>query len=423
MSEDTVSTGLGRRCLISIAGLAALELMSRVSLLSFTPTSFLSLHSDPNGISLAAIGLVPFVSSFMLVEWVALLIPPLRKLRETRDGRRSLIRASVALGVVLALVQGHALGLWGESVRFTLSTTGLLAEFGGGLSFGLVMTAAVTLGSVATLGLALWVSRRGLGNGFSLILVMTSARDVLNAPADTIPTSTLFDPFVLAIAVIAFVTLHHGRKASANAPNGFWFVLPAAGVVPLTLAAAIVALSYSLSNLGVSVPEVLLADATTLRGTITLAALTTVLSVVLGLIFYSRSAIRTTFQRYGIDGTASPRFPIALSAVVMGIVCFAEYGSLTNGSVVTAATIFVWVAVALDVWNEYAFRREHGALEVHTVLHRVLEVPLLLAELDRAKRPALARGFAHRSLLHFFGPYIPIEVLVPTKDRANAAAG
>ncbi len=55
-------------------------------------------------------------------------------------------------------------------------------------------------------------------------------------------------------------------------------------------------------------------------------------------------------------------------------------------------------------------------------LHRVYAVEPALAALAAAGIPAFARTRHFRALSHFFGPYAPIEILVPLERAAEADA-
>ena len=81
----------------------------------------------------------------------------------------------------------------------------------------------------------------------------------------------------------------------------------------------------------------------------------------------------------------------------------------------------VVTAVIMDVVGEW--RARHGR-ELRSVwpLHRVYAVDPALARLAAAGITAYPRGVYLRTLLQFFGPWVPVELLVPEDRAAEAEA-
>jgi hypothetical protein len=78
------------------------------------------------------------------------------------------------------------------------------------------------------------------------------------------------------------------------------------------------------------------------------------------------------------------------------------------------------VAICMDLAAEWRFRAaEPDAISVWP-LHRVALVEVALEALKKAGIPAHPRGAHHRALMHFFGPYVPIELLVPAARAEEA---
>jgi hypothetical protein len=78
-------------------------------------------------------------------------------------------------------------------------------------------------------------------------------------------------------------------------------------------------------------------------------------------------------------------------------------------------------AVLLDVIAEARALRRHGPLVAVWPEHRVRAVDEALSVLERAGIPALARSVHHRTLWHFFAPFIPIQLLVPAARGEEAS--
>jgi hypothetical protein len=82
--------------------------------------------------------------------------------------------------------------------------------------------------------------------------------------------------------------------------------------------------------------------------------------------------------------------------------------------------VAVLVAVALDVQSEWRFRRRHGVVASIWPVHQVYAAPAVIEALAAKEIPALPRGLRHRALLQLFGPFVPIEILVPAEKAAAA---
>ncbi len=84
-----------------------------------------------------------------------------------------------------------------------------------------------------------------------------------------------------------------------------------------------------------------------------------------------------------------------------------------------------WVGVAaigMDVIGEWRARVGHADWVRIAVEHRVYAARTLVWALEREGLAVLARGLEARTCLHFFGPYIPIELLVHAGEEERAAA-
>jgi hypothetical protein len=92
--------------------------------------------------------------------------------------------------------------------------------------------------------------------------------------------------------------------------------------------------------------------------------------------------------------------------------------SLGGGTLVTVAGLVVFA----DLADEWKARQRLGAMKAVAAVYRVTEIEPALAVLQQAGIEAHARSARFRSLLRFFGPYVPVEILVPVKQAAEAQA-
>ncbi len=78
------------------------------------------------------------------------------------------------------------------------------------------------------------------------------------------------------------------------------------------------------------------------------------------------------------------------------------------------------VAIALDIFEEVRMRRNGGNLVKVAEVHDVPTAGLAKSVLEGKGVSCHLRGYYHRALLYFFGPYIEISVLVPEGQVSEA---
>jgi hypothetical protein len=81
--------------------------------------------------------------------------------------------------------------------------------------------------------------------------------------------------------------------------------------------------------------------------------------------------------------------------------------------------LIVAVAILFDLIEEIRLSRGSHLIKV-AELHDVPMAGLLKSLFEQKGVPCYLRGYYHRALLYFFGPYIEISVLVP-EDRVSEA--
>jgi hypothetical protein len=87
---------------------------------------------------------------------------------------------------------------------------------------------------------------------------------------------------------------------------------------------------------------------------------------------------------------------------------------------VDVMALVVLTAIVLDGSGEWRARSDGGDLVVVWSVHAPYAVDPIVRALADAGIPAWARGVHHRTLLQFFGPYVPVGIVVPA-ERAEEA--
>ncbi len=375
------------------------------------------------------IGLDPFIWSFLLVELVALAIPPLNRRRlGNAHERRPLTTAAITLGLLSTVVQARALvqvlegGGPGESM------------VGGGTSSGLLLVLLVAP-TLLLLGLAALNDRFGLANGMAVVFgasAFAGALANLSRLVGWVNTETLSAATALIVLLVwAGVGLLTARVVRGPAKVGErpgWVPQPLSTLWPITLAATFLGLLYGWG------PRWLFDLQRRTLGEVASGFVTFDLALLLAFLFFRPSKVRLQWERWrpGVDGAAVEewaRRALPRGIGVAGAFCVGCFGlpvllgrafdvPLTLG----LANFVALVATAADVLDESRARRRLGALVNVRELSRLTEVEPAMSALAAASIPVHPRAVRFRSVGGFFSPYAPVVLLVPAAREAEARA-
>ncbi|MDY7226387.1 hypothetical protein [Hyalangium rubrum] len=454
-------TGSGeflRPAAVSLVALILAALCDQVLLPGIDP-SILSLLAEGGArpdnasmmMSVFSLGLNPFLSAFVLVEFVALLIPSWRRLRTGGPtGRARLRTATVVLAVVFAFVQAWGMG------RF-------YADFGSGPAFegqpffsgeGALPIPVIILllaGAVLLLhGLTVVVDKRGLGNGYAVVLLGMSLAPAFRLLAQAVEYMSLgvVDSLSGLLGLLGLVGLGWatvkilrgqlpGMSRGTEQPS--WLPLPASGLAPISFAGALLSLPATLGTLlGVSELASLsrALESSLWVYSLVFFVLLTLSSAAFSVLFYSPQRVGAVWaaltakdaaERPVVHGRAALRtrelLPVAAAwSVVLGTMAWLPAslaGPLLALPLPSMVALVTGVAIAMDLVEEARKRREATWVPVWPV-HRSYEVEPAIVALSAAGIPAWARGVHARTLLQFFGPYFSIDLMVPPERTAEA---
>jgi preprotein translocase subunit SecY len=178
-----------------------------------SPTSgFMDLFNVFSGgaleqLSIFALGIMPYISSSIILQLVTVVIPALERLKKQGDAGRRKINQYTRYGTVLiALVQSVGISFFLESLNE--STAGIVTDPGWGFKAMTVLT--LTTGTAFIMWLGEQMTERGVGNGISLIIM---AGIIAYFPQQVIQTYQRFDQgelstlSVIAVVALAFATV------------------------------------------------------------------------------------------------------------------------------------------------------------------------------------------------------------------------
>jgi preprotein translocase subunit SecY len=397
-------------------------------------------------ISVISLGLMPYISANILVEIISLFLPPLKKWRiEGYQGRIKLKRAAIFGTLILALIQGYGVirGLVG------MFSEGVMYNSGLGSQFLFVLT--LTAGTFILILLAEQITQKGIGHGISILIItgyswelFTDFIKINNEDYTREPFEIFLIIAILSLAtIILTVVIEKGCKKIpvkfSNGKEGYLpFKVTTAGIAPANLASTIIALFIFFLDYFIN-PNLLNITWLFYPGTISYYIVFTILTILLYSLltrfFYNPKKIMAYLKNkniFFIDKTEK----ITVNYINHYLKTIAFFGSVYLCFLILIPDILLFlfnipiyfegiklliaVAVILDLVEEIAARRKIKNLVNIAEFNDLPQAGIAKSLLESNGIPYFVKGYYHRALLYFFGPYIEISVWVP-KDKSREA--
>lgn len=369
-------------------------------------------------LSFGALGIVPVIDAFIFVEVLALIVPGWRRRRHSGPLARAPIRAAVAITAATLLV------LQGWFVVQYVSALGPDIVIPGARST-IEIISSFAIGTLVLVVVAALIREHGLGNGYGALIAGGWLVHVGGVAFDGPPIhAELVIGAVtgLAIAVPLAVTARWRIARLGEAP----LRVPASGLAPLGEAGGLAIIITVLARFPLSDVTVSLYDWTMAARAHQwlLIALVALFTLLWSFAFARPAVTRRLADRVGLTAPSwcawwhATALSGALLLLVGGAATFAAYVRPSATSLVDAITIATIVMVLLDIHADW--RRRRVTLERVWSVHQAQHVDLVARALDDAAIPHHFSSTHLKTLLAFFGPFAPVDVLVPI-EHAPAA--
>jgi hypothetical protein len=373
-----------------------------------------------------ALGILPLVSAFVLVELGALVVPPWNRRRHGDPAfRHTLLVRSFTLGFLLAIIQGYFIAVWIEGLgnRYDLFTLNLSLISQPGLFFRLQYALTAAAGTLLLGLVALVITRRGVGNGFAVLLLVDLFSSLPLGLYERLPRiieemnvgALVFGSVLLFILVgsIAFIFPRSPRPT----PDGLPLFLPTAGVWPLEMGMPLLVLPPTLLSF---------VDHPWLRHLVELTAPGTTTQLLLGLgavLVFVPLGSWLYWWRFRARLRPAPQRRAWLWAQLLSVALLSALLVLWHGfgkhapAEVTSTMSLLWlipvVAILGDLHSEIQARRQAPGGEDLVPLAEY-QHPAEAHEDARGRSPeegAVVQGLRFRALHYFFAPQVPCRVL------------
>ena len=182
--------------------------------------SFLNVISAITGGSLSqgtlfALGIIPFINSFIIMQLLTLIIPKLEEMsKDGEEGRKKITQITRYVAIVLGAIQAIGIAfMWKDYIDpiYGMQKNGLAMIY---------VIVVLVGGSVMVMWLGERITEYGIGNGTSLIIFVgilsTAGTSLLNAfrtvPTDPNKLWNIFGFLILVVALFAFIVFMDGGE-------------------------------------------------------------------------------------------------------------------------------------------------------------------------------------------------------------------
>jgi preprotein translocase subunit SecY len=400
-------------------------------------------------ISVIALGIFPYLPAYMIIEILSIFTQPLKSWRiEGYSGRVKIRRVALLATFLLALWQGYGMAYGLEGLAGTLGEKIIRSP---GLSSRLVLTLTLTAGTFLTIWIAELITRKGIGHGISvLIFTGFAARIFSDIPQIKLvthehslnPLGSFLSFAIVLIALTAFIVLlEKGHKRiSVKFKDGVEAYIPlkltSAGTTPVEWASMLIMLPTTVLLFTKTSHFQWLTEALTPIGfwySIINSIIIIFLYYLFTSFFYNPSKM-TSFlkdRHASIESSAGENEESYIDRSLEGMIpigalylCFIVFAPKAIfrflGFNLEGIDLIIAVTILLDLIGDVRLRKKENNLVKVAELHDVPMAGLVKSLLEQKGLPCYLRGYYHRALLYFFGPYIEISVLVP-QDRMTDA--
>lgn len=219
--------------------------------------------------SIMALGIMPYITSSIILQLLAVVIPHLEKLKkEGEQGRKKITQYTRYGTILLAVIQGIGIAI---SFQRMSSPSGGMIVTSGGWSFTVLTVITLTSGTAFLMWLGEQITEKGIGNGISLIIfagIVAGFWPAIGQVLSLIEVGEITPFFmvvivVVMVAVIGFVVFMErgqrripvqyakrvvGRRMYGGQSTHLPLKINAAGVIPPIFASSILMFPLTIKN-------------------------------------------------------------------------------------------------------------------------------------------------------------------------------
>ena len=219
--------------------------------------------------SVFMLGIMPYISTSIIMNLLVLVFPALKKISEEEGGRKKIQRYTRYATVLVCLLQSYVVTVYADQIPDAIT----MAK----LPYTLVAMLTVTTGTMFLMWIGEQITQRGIGNGISLIIFagivarrpQAIVQLVQSVRAGTLNPGFIIIVFAMFVAIVALVVyeqqgqrkipVHYAKRVVGRRMYGAQntyipFKINPSGVIPVIFASSILTFPIQIaSSLG---PEV-----------------------------------------------------------------------------------------------------------------------------------------------------------------------
>ena len=219
--------------------------------------------------SVFMLGIMPYISMSIIMQLLLIVFPKLKKISQEEGGKKRIQKYQRYGTVAICLVQSFAVTQFARSISRTVENLILINM----TSFTLIAMLTVTTGTMFLMWIGEQITKRGIGNGISLLIFagivarLPTAIWELGGLVQTGDINLVFVVvvFVMFVAVVSLVVFEQqgqrkipvnyakrivGRRMYGGAPNAFIpFKINPSGVIPVIFASSILTFPLQIASM------------------------------------------------------------------------------------------------------------------------------------------------------------------------------
>lgn len=398
--------------------------------------------------SIFLLGIMPYVSAYILVEILALCIPNLKRLRSgDYVGRLKLKGISLVLALGLAIYQSNSLVSGLKSMTYSNETSLINVSN----TFEHVVLVCVMVGSFYLLvALCELISRFGIGHGISIIILSGICGDFFGRIPKHLERfkysdlSSYIIAFIVFCGLITFTLVLLKTKISIpcyhekdkTPVDYFQLNLSPSSMAALTYAATIILLPATLSykfGIGTSLSNDLQ------PGSLGYNLISIICIVVFSFLFgwtflHPRKRVQkmrargwhiadtgTTAENFLLKRQLIYNLPWTIFLCIMVVVPTMIISTARTPFYLGGSSIPVMVAISLDLIGGFKFYQNnpHRPIKI-AEFHDIYDANMIQNHLKAVGIKSSLRGYHHRLLCYFFGPHIEMSLIIDYQDKKSA---
>lgn len=213
--------------------------------------------------SVFMLGIMPYITMSIMMQLFLIIFPSLKKLSEEEGGRKKIQQYQRVGTILVCLVQSYGTTLYAASVPGLITISRL--------SFTLIAMLTVTTGTMFLMWIGEQITKRGIGNGTSLLIfagivarlptaVIELVEKVQDRTLNPVYVVLVFAMFVAIVALVVFeqqgqrkIPVHYakrvvGRKMYEGGSTYIPFKINPSGVIPVIFASSILTFPMQLAQ-------------------------------------------------------------------------------------------------------------------------------------------------------------------------------